>query len=141
MIVPQPFKPSNPTQKGRSPHPHDQHRRLLRRAAIKCRRLLRRAAIKCCVRQASLCFGHTTRLPPFLSSTKIAFYGILFLLVLALTEGLLRSGHGTYQAYGNFSLFPYMKTSFGWIFGTALLFPLSLAPFTLLCPTFESPGV
>jgi hypothetical protein len=51
--------------------------------------------------------------------------------VLALTKGLLRSGHGTFQAYGNFSLYPYMKTSFGWIFGTALLFPPALA--LLLC--------
>ena len=55
--------------------------------------------------------------------------------VLALTKGLLRSGHGTYQAYGNFSLYPYMKTSFGWIFGTTLLFSLALAPFALLSPT------
>jgi hypothetical protein len=70
--------------------------------------------------------------------------GILWhfvLPVLALTKGLLRSGHGTFQAYGNFSLYPYMKTSFGWIFGTALLFPPALAPFALLSPTFESPGV
>ena len=71
----------------------------------------------------------------------IAFLGHFILLYLALTKGLLRSGHGTYQAYGNFSLYPYMKTSFGWIFGTTLLFPLALAPFALLSPTFKSPGV
>jgi hypothetical protein len=52
--------------------------------------------------------------------------------VLALTKGLLRSGHGTFQAYGNFSLYPYMKTSFGWI-SALLSFSLRLSHLLLFC--------